>query len=116
MESFLLCVCYQNEGRIFLFFPVSYITDPIILTVYGYQVLGLLVEVMTKDIREHITSILHVAKGILEASIHAASNKGLDIMNEPAIPLWKEAYYSLIMLEKMLQYFPELYFERNLEV
>lgn len=104
----------MREG--FFFFPVSYITDPIILTVYGYQVLGLLVEVMTKDIREHITSILHVAKGILEASIHAASNKGLDIMNEPAIPLWKEAYYSLIMLEKMLQYFPELYFERNLEV
>ncbi|CAL9093376.1 unnamed protein product [Musa textilis] len=79
------------------------------------EVLGLLVEVMPKDIREHITSILHVAKGILEASIHAASNKGLDIMNEPAIPLWKESYYSLIMLEKMLQYFPEFYFERNLE-
>ncbi|KAJ8506605.1 hypothetical protein OPV22_007491 [Ensete ventricosum] len=79
------------------------------------EVLGLLVEVMTKDIREHITSILHVAKGILEASIHAASDKGLDIMNVPAIPLWKEAYYSLIMLEKMLQYFPELYFESNPE-
>lgn len=79
------------------------------------QVLGLLVEVLRKDFRRHINSILQVGKGILESSVHAASNKELDLTNDPAIPLWKEAYYSLVMLEKMLLQFPDVYFDKNLE-
>ncbi|KAG1347740.1 hypothetical protein COCNU_06G015690 [Cocos nucifera] len=79
------------------------------------QVLGLLVEVLRKDFHRHINSILQVAEGIFESSMHAVNNTEFDFTNDPAIPFWKEAYYSLVMLEKMLLQFPELYFDKNLE-
>ncbi|XP_010938573.1 uncharacterized protein [Elaeis guineensis] len=78
------------------------------------QVLGLLVEVLRKDFHRHISSILQVTKGIFKSSMHAV-NKEFDFANDPSIPFWKEAYYSLVMLEKMLLQFPELYFDKNLE-
>jgi len=81
------------------------------------QVLGLLVEVLKKGFQKHITCILQVARNIFTSSINATTSiKGLDFSNEPAIPFWKEAYYSLVMLEAMLVHFPHLHFDTNLEV
>ncbi|WOK99438.1 small subunit processome component [Canna indica] len=106
----------QNAMRPILGYTLSwYMGEKRHLWSASAEVLGLLVEVMVKGFQEHVNSVLNVARGILESSIHAASNEGFDNLKEAAIPLWKEAYYSLIMLEKMLQYFPELYFDTNLE-
>ncbi|KAL3506470.1 hypothetical protein ACH5RR_031852 [Cinchona calisaya] len=51
------------------------------------QVLGLLVEVMDQ----------------------------LDVSGEAAVPMWKEAYYSLVLLEKILNQFQKLSFEKDFE-
>ncbi|KAF8392350.1 hypothetical protein HHK36_022692 [Tetracentron sinense] len=79
------------------------------------QVLGLLVEVLKKGFQRHINNILPVAKNILKSALDVVKDMQLDVSNEAAIPFWKEAYYSLVMLEKTLHQFPELYFERDLE-
>lgn len=34
-------------------------------------------------------------------------------VEEGSIPFWKEAYYSLVMIEKMLKQFPDLCFENT---
>ncbi|XP_073005480.1 uncharacterized protein [Typha latifolia] len=78
------------------------------------QVLGLLVEVLKKGFLKYMDNILIVAKRILEASTLAAGNVE-DFSNEAGTPFWKEAYYSLVMLEKILFHFPEQYFKRNIE-
>ncbi|TYJ14812.1 hypothetical protein E1A91_A10G142700v1 [Gossypium mustelinum] len=82
----------------------------------GAQVLGLLVEVMKKNFQRHISSILPVTKRILHSAIDAFTNMMMDLPDEATIPFWKESYYSLIMLEKMLHHFHDLIFERELEV
>ncbi|ONI16067.1 hypothetical protein PRUPE_3G077100 [Prunus persica] len=96
------------------------------------QVLGLLVEVMEKGFHKHINKILPVAvmekefhkhinrilpvtKCILQSTINVVTDGKLDFSNETNIPLWKEAYYSLVMLEKMLHQFQGLCFDRDLE-
>ncbi|XP_020264631.1 small subunit processome component 20 homolog isoform X1 [Asparagus officinalis] len=79
------------------------------------QVLGLLVEVLKKGFQKHIPSVLQVARNIFTLSINASSIKGFNFSNEPAIPFWKEAYYSLIMFEAILLPFPQLYFDSDLE-
>lgn len=83
---------------------------------YDYQVLSLMVEVMKKDFRFKIGNILHVMRERLKSSAHAAGSSKDGILKEAAVPLWKEAYYSLILLENILQHFPELYFEENVQV
>lgn len=84
--------------------------------IYDYQILSLLVEVMKKDFRFKIGNILQVMRDRLKSSAHAAGSSKYDILKEAAVPLWKEAYYSLILLDNMLQHFPELYFEENVQV
>ncbi|BBG99023.1 hypothetical protein Prudu_008586 [Prunus dulcis] len=73
------------------------------------------VEVMEKEFHKHINRILPVTKCILESTINAVTDGQLDFSNETNIPLWKEAYYSLVMLEKMLHQFHGLCFDRDLE-
>ncbi|MQL78120.1 hypothetical protein Taro_010527 [Colocasia esculenta] len=73
------------------------------------QVLGLMVDVLKKGFRIHVDNILPVAKRIMESSISMATSKEVG----DAVPLWKEAYYTLVMLEKMLSQYPELYFNRS---
>lgn len=80
------------------------------------QVLSLLVEVMKKGFQKHITSVLKVARNIFTSSINAANVNGVNFSSEPAIPLWKEAYYSLILLEAMLVHYPHLFFDSKLQV
>ncbi|CAE5958438.1 unnamed protein product [Arabidopsis arenosa] len=84
------------------------------------QVLGLFIEAMKasglsikpiKEIfRKHICNVLHEAKIILESTVQLQ-----DTVEEGSIPFWKEAYRSLVMIEKMLQQFPDLTFGKDFE-
>lgn len=82
------------------------------------QVLGLLVEVevMKTEFQRHISTILPVARSILQSTISGVTNTPLTVCDEFIVPFWKEAYYSLIMLEKMLHQFQDMCFKRDLEV
>lgn len=80
------------------------------------QVLGLLVEVMKKGFQKHVSSVLPVARSILQSTINGVTNRPLDFSDEVTVPFWKEAYYSLIMLEKMLHQFRDICFHTDLEV
>ncbi|KAL2525560.1 ARM repeat superfamily protein [Abeliophyllum distichum] len=51
---------------------------------------------------------------ILQSAVIALTHEQ-DISNEAVIPWWKEAYYSLIMLEKILHQFHNLCFASYLE-
>ncbi|XP_052728331.1 uncharacterized protein LOC108328944 isoform X4 [Vigna angularis] len=81
----------------------------------GAQVLGLLIEVKKKGFREHTNSILPVTKHIFRSAIDAVTNRKEGFSDESVIPLWKEAYYSLVMLEKMINQFGDLCFAEYLE-
>ncbi|OMO92169.1 Down-regulated-in-metastasis protein [Corchorus capsularis] len=82
----------------------------------GAQVLGLVIEVMKNSFQRHIiSSILPVTKSILRSAIDAFTHTQMDLSDEYTIPFWKEAYYSLVMLEKMLNQFCDLSLERDLE-
>ncbi|KAL2955225.1 hypothetical protein AAZX31_18G015600 [Glycine max] len=78
-------------------------------------VLGLLIEVKKKGFQEHINCILPVTKHILHSAVDAVTNRQEGFSAESAIPLWKEAYYSLVMLEKMINQFRDLCFAKYLE-
>lgn len=80
------------------------------------QVLGLLVEVMKKGFHKHISSVLPVARSVLQSAVCSVASDQLDLPDESAIPFWKEAYYSLVMLEKILHQFQHLTFEAEFEV
>ncbi|XP_062109162.1 uncharacterized protein LOC133819824 isoform X2 [Humulus lupulus] len=79
------------------------------------QVLGLLVEVLKKGFQKHISSVLPRARTVLKSAINDFNDKSQDYSDEATIPFWKEAYYSLIMFEKILQEFHDLCFEGDLE-
>lgn len=65
---------------------------------------------------KHLKSILAVVKKIMESSIIASGAIQLGLSDEAILPLWKEAYHSVAMMERLLLRFPELYFEQNMEV
>lgn len=80
------------------------------------QVLGLLIEVIKKGFLKHIDCILPVTYRILRSAVDAVTSRQVDFQSESIIPLWKEAYYSLVMLEKMVHQFQDLCFAKDLEV
>lgn len=80
------------------------------------KVLGLLVEVKIEGFRKHLTSVFSVMRNVLQSANDAVKNKQMNISDEERIPFWKESYYSLVMLEKILHQFPKLCLGRNLEV
>ncbi|GAU23587.1 hypothetical protein TSUD_385750 [Trifolium subterraneum] len=49
------------------------------------------------------------------SAIHAVTNRQESFESESTVPLWKEAYYSLVMVEKMIHKFNHLCFEKDLE-
>lgn len=71
------------------------------------QVLGLFIEVK-KSFPE---IVLQEAKTILEAAV-----KLQNTVEEGSIPLWKDAYYSLVMIEKMLKHDADLCFQEYFKV
>ncbi|XP_027937625.1 small subunit processome component 20 homolog isoform X2 [Vigna unguiculata] len=79
------------------------------------QVLALLIEVKKKGFREHINSILPVTRHIFRSAIDAVTNWQEGFSTESVIPLWNEAYYSLVMFEKMINQFGDLCFAEYLE-
>lgn len=80
------------------------------------QVLGLLVEVLKKGFQSHIQEILQAAYRIMMSALDIDTNRELDCSDEAKIPFWKEAYHSIVMLEKMLLQCPELFFDKDNEV
>jgi U3 small nucleolar RNA-associated protein 20 len=52
----------------------------------------------------------------VESSVIASGAIQLGLSDEAILPLWKEAYHSVAMMERLLLRFPELYFEQNMEV
>lgn len=76
------------------------------------QVLGLLVEVMKKGFTKHIDVILPVMRRILPSAVNIVKN---DHQDPSMVPLWKEAYYSLVLFEKILVQFPHLCLKKDLE-
>ncbi|KAI9195334.1 hypothetical protein LWI28_013950 [Acer negundo] len=81
----------------------------------GAQVFGLSVEVMKKDFQKHLNSILRKTKSISQSAVSVVADGELDLPDEATIPFWKEAYYSLVLLEKILCQFPDIILERDLE-
>ncbi|XP_004492742.1 uncharacterized protein [Cicer arietinum] len=79
------------------------------------QVLGLLIEVIKKGFLNHVDSVLPVTRRILQSTILAVINRQESFESESILPLWKEAYYSLVMLEKMINQFHDLCFAKDLE-
>ncbi|VVA98294.1 unnamed protein product [Arabis nemorensis] len=76
------------------------------------QVLGLFIEARKEAFSKHIRSILlQEVKTILESAVQLQ-----DAVDEGRVPSWREAYYSVVMIEKMLQQFPDLCFAKGLEV
>ena len=53
---------------------------------------------------------------ILQSAVNHIAISQLNVSNEAVVPLWKEAYYSLVLLEKILNQFQKLGFEKDLEV
>ncbi|KAK2393598.1 ARM repeat superfamily protein [Trifolium repens] len=79
------------------------------------QVLGLLIEVIEKRFLKHTDCIIPVTCRILQSAVHAVTNRQEGFESESTVPLWKEAYYSLVMIEKMIRKFNHLCFEKDLE-
>lgn len=79
------------------------------------QVLGLLVEVMKEGFQKHISDVLPIMRKILLSAVNYIAISQLNVSNEAVVPLWKEAYYSLVLLEKILNQFQKLCFEKDLE-
>ncbi|KAK2382518.1 ARM repeat superfamily protein [Trifolium repens] len=50
-----------------------------------------------------------------QSALHAVTNRQQGFESESVVPLWKEAYYSLVMLEKMIHQFDDLCFAKDLE-
>nr|GMD50529.1 small subunit processome component 20 homolog [Ipomoea batatas] len=78
------------------------------------QVLGLLVEVMGNSFQEYVADALSVTKKILQSAHAALANRQLGLSDE-VVPLWKEVYYSLVLLEKIHNQFTALCFTKELE-
>lgn len=75
------------------------------------KVLGLFIEAKEEIFRKHICNVLQEAKMILESTVLLQ-----DTVEEGSNPFWKEAYHSLVMIEKTLQQFPDLTFGKDFEV
>ncbi|KAE9587003.1 hypothetical protein Lalb_Chr23g0269101 [Lupinus albus] len=81
----------------------------------GAQVLELLIEVMKKGFHQHIKSILPKTCHILKSAIEAVTDRQVGFSAESTVPLWKEAYYSAVLLEKIIDQFRSLCFAKDSE-
>ncbi|KAL8494904.1 hypothetical protein ACS0TY_019169 [Phlomoides rotata] len=80
------------------------------------QVLGLLVETIGKGFQAHLDRVLPVMRSIFQSAISAVtSSNQQDSSDDAVVPFWKEAYYSLVMLEKILGQFHNMFLDKELE-
>ncbi|KAL3626591.1 hypothetical protein CASFOL_030140 [Castilleja foliolosa] len=79
------------------------------------QILGLLVEVIGKSFEEHLSDVFPVMRRIFQSAVSAVTSSQENASDETVVPFWKEAYYSLVLLEKILNQFQNLFFDSDLE-
>ncbi|KAI8539167.1 hypothetical protein RHMOL_Rhmol09G0160300 [Rhododendron molle] len=80
------------------------------------QVLGLLVQVTGEDLKEeYINHVLPVMRSIFQSAVDVLKNRQLGVSAEATDCSWKGAYYSLILLEKILHHFHGLCLAGHLE-
>lgn len=75
------------------------------------QVLGLFIELEERFPKDLCSILLEEAKMILESALELQNS-----VEEGSIRFWKDAYCTLVMVEKMLKLFPDLCFEQVFEV
>ncbi|KAG6399207.1 hypothetical protein SASPL_140683 [Salvia splendens] len=80
------------------------------------QVLGLLVEVIGKNFQIHLIKVLPAIRTNLQSAYNALASTQQDLSDVLVIPFWKEAYYSLVMLGKILSQFHNLFLDSELEI
>ncbi|KAI3979780.1 hypothetical protein MKX01_013875 [Papaver californicum] len=92
-----------------------YVSDNHMLWSVAAQTLGLLVEVLKKRFQSHVKIVLAVHKKIMKYALDGITKQPDTTNEESRTPCWKQTYYSMIMLEKILREFPELYWEKDFE-
>ncbi|KAF2534002.1 hypothetical protein F2Q70_00033353 [Brassica cretica] len=92
-----VCLCWYKQQRV---------------QAVAAQVLGFIIDAKRNQFQKHIHNTLEDAKVIMESALSASS---LHNVEEGVIPFWKEAYHSLIMIEKMVGQFPDLKLKKDLE-
>ncbi|KAI8566257.1 hypothetical protein RHMOL_Rhmol02G0025800 [Rhododendron molle] len=92
----------QDSLDSILEFSFSWYMEQDLRSAAAAQVLGLLVEVMKEGFKEHINGVLPVMRSIFRSAVDVLKIGPLDLSVETT---WKGAYYSLIMLEKILHQF-----------
>ncbi|XP_021745735.1 small subunit processome component 20 homolog [Chenopodium quinoa] len=81
----------------------------------SFQALGFVVEVMKRGFRKHINDVLPVMKMTVQSAIDVLNGGQLNLSDPETIPFWKDAYYSFVLLEKILTQIPELFFVGDIE-
>ncbi|KAK9671440.1 hypothetical protein RND81_12G030400 [Saponaria officinalis] len=79
------------------------------------QVLGFVAEVMKKGFQKHIKSILPVMRRIMMSTQTACNDGQSNILDQETDAFWKETYYSLVLLEKILTVMPDMFFVVDVE-
>ncbi|KAI3837631.1 hypothetical protein MKX03_029756 [Papaver bracteatum] len=92
-----------------------YVSDNQMVWSVAAQTLGLLVEVLKKRFQSHVKIVLPVHKKIMKYALDGITKQPDTTNEESRTPYWKQTYYSMIMLEKILREFPELYWEKDFE-
>ncbi|KAF5936697.1 hypothetical protein HYC85_024203 [Camellia sinensis] len=105
---FVVCLANDYDNK------VLSMTGAAVKLLIGH-VLGLLVEVMRKGFQKHVNGVLPVMRSIFQSAINVLTNGQLDLSVEATVPFWKEAYYSLVLLEKILHQFHDLFLAKDLE-
>ncbi|KAI3984708.1 hypothetical protein MKX01_039325 [Papaver californicum] len=115
LKHLIECTSQQSLVPILEFSVSWYVSDNQMLWSVAAQTLGLLVEVLKKRFQSHVKIVLPVHKKIMKYALDGIT-KQPDTTNEESRTLyWKQTYYSMIMLEKILREFPELYWEKDFE-
>ena len=73
-------------------------------------------EVIGKNFQVHLNKVLPTMRNILQSAHVALASTQQDLSDVLVIPFWKEAYYSLVMLQKILTQFHNLFLDKELEV
>ncbi|KAF6153049.1 hypothetical protein GIB67_034771 [Kingdonia uniflora] len=112
IKKLIGCINQNNVRGITQFGLTWYMEERQRYWIPGAEVLGILVEVLKNGLKEHIGDVFAKVKSILESCL----SEQTDCPNEALCPFWKEAYYSLILFEKMINQFPELYSGKGQEI
>ncbi|KAL9232759.1 hypothetical protein vseg_007829 [Gypsophila vaccaria] len=79
------------------------------------QVLGFVAEVTKKGFHTHIKSILPVMRRIMMSTQAACNDGQMNNLDQETDPFWRETYYSLVLLEKILTVMPDMFFVVDVE-